>query len=79
MRIHDFLTDQGAYVHTHYDEEWEDNGDGESGPMVTYSPAYDEYAGETCYFIAQGGQLVDCFPRDIAQEAAFDKFMEGEL
>lgn len=55
---HDDLVDEGAYIHTRHPEQCGDNGDGESGPMPWYEPAWDEYNGDshTLYFC--GGVLV---------------------
>lgn len=47
FQLHRFLTDQGAFIHTHHPEDFEDTGDGESGPHLSGHPAYDEYAGES--------------------------------
>lgn len=78
---HEFLTEDGMYVHTHYDEEFEDRGGPESGPLVDYSPAYDEYAGESHYLIVEGGVIVHTIPRNIRYEEEFDDYfgkMTGE-
>jgi hypothetical protein len=48
---HTLLTDQGAYVHTHFDDTFEDVGDAENGPELTGGPAFDEYSGESHYLI----------------------------
>lgn len=55
---HRMLTDQGAYVHTHYPDSWEDIGDAENGPQVVGGPAYDEYSGDSDYFIIDPSGLI---------------------
>lgn len=72
MNAHEFLTNEGMYVHTHHEEEWEERGDGETGPMVSHSPAYDEYSGESHYFFAENGVVVWFEPRDIRFEEAME-------
>ena len=56
---HNFLTDQGAYVHTHYDAEFEDVGGPESGPMIYGHDAFDVYSGDSHEIIIQYGLLQD--------------------
>ena len=65
---HDFLVDEGAYIWTHFDEDVEDRGGPESGPMVDVTSAYDQYAGETDIIFFESGKLVHREPRDIAFE-----------
>lgn len=56
---HDFLTDQGSYVHTHIDAEFDD-GDPENGPVdCNGHPEYDVYEGDSHDLILQHGLLVD--------------------
>lgn len=72
--IHQFLTEDGMYVHTHYDEEIEETGDAESGPRLYYSPEYDEYAGESHYIFIERGVVLEIIPRDIYYEERFENF-----
>lgn len=52
---HEFLIELG-YSHSRIPEECYDSGDGESGPMISYQPAYDEYEldNETVYLYDDG-------------------------
>lgn len=59
LRLHHLLTDQGACVHVHYPESFEDVGDAENGPELVGGPAYDEYSCDSHSFIVDGtGQIV---------------------
>lgn len=49
--LHRLLTDQGACIHTHHPESFEDTGDAESGPCLEGGPAYDEYTSDSHYMI----------------------------
>ena len=42
MSTHNKLIELG-FTHTHYDDSLEDVGDGESGPMISGGPEFDEY------------------------------------
>lgn len=56
---HDFLIDQGCYVHTHIEAEFDD-GDPENGPgSYGGHPEYDVYEGDSYDLILQHGLLVD--------------------
>jgi hypothetical protein len=55
---HNFLTDQGAYVHTHIDADFDD-GDPENGPGASGYDEYDLYEGDSHDLIFQHGMLVD--------------------
>lgn len=55
---HEFLTNEGAYVHEHYDAEFDD-GDAESGPGTWGHDEYDVYSGESHDIIFQHGRHVD--------------------
>lgn len=70
---HDDLTDQGCFVHTHYDECTSDEGDVESGPMVQYSPAYDIYEGDSHRLIFVNG----CLEHREAINWDEERFFEG--
>lgn len=56
---HNFLTDQGAYVHLHITAEWEDVGGPESGPVIVGHEAFDIYSGDSHEFVVQDGLIVD--------------------
>lgn len=51
FNLHRLLTDQGACVHVHYPDSFEDVGDAENGPELTGGPAYDEYTCDSHTFI----------------------------
>jgi hypothetical protein len=55
---HDFLTDEGAYVHSHVEADCDD-GDVENGPNGGGAPAFDLYEGESHDIIMQDGLIVD--------------------
>lgn len=57
MTAHAFLTDQGCYVHTHIDADFDD-GDAENGPGDTGNPPYDLYEGDSHDLILERGLLV---------------------
>jgi hypothetical protein len=44
---HRMLTDQGAFVHEHNPETFEDVGDAENGPQLVGGPAFDCYEGDS--------------------------------
>lgn len=63
--LHRMLTDQGACVHEHEPDTFEDVGDAESGPELTGGPAYDRYTSESHEFIIDGtGTIVFSAPID---------------
>jgi len=69
LDAHDHMIALGAR-HTHYDADWEDTGDAESGPMLRGGPAYDEYEfDEFRVYIDHEGHVSDQIARDFAQEA----------
>jgi hypothetical protein len=74
--IHEFLLSVG-YVHSHEDEDYEDCGNVESGPMIRYQPAYDVYTSEEDEIFMCDG-FVDRQIRDHELEAAMAKW-EAEL
>jgi len=68
---HDFLTDQGCYVHTHFDADFDD-GDPENGPGTSGHDEYDLYEGDSHDIILQRGRLVDQVLIDWAQVRFFE-------
>jgi hypothetical protein len=62
-QAHEFLTDQGAYVHTHVEADFDD-GDAENGPGVGGHDAYDLYEGDSHDIIFQRGRIMDLIPID---------------
>lgn len=56
---HNFLTDEGAYVHQHIAAEFYDAGGPESGPMIYGHEAFDVYSGDSHEIIVVRGLLVD--------------------
>lgn len=57
--LHELLTDQGAYIHEHYPDSFEDIGGAESGPKLVGGPAFDAYSGESHDFIVdESGKIV---------------------
>lgn len=54
---HEYLIELG-FVHSHVPEEWEDVGDGETGPMICGHGAFDEYTNdqdnEVIYILPDG-------------------------
>jgi len=68
LDAHDHMIALGAR-HTHYDADWEDTGDTESGPMLRGGPAYDEYEFEDCrVYIDHEGHVSDQIARDLEAE-----------
>ena len=62
---HRMLTDQGACVHEHYSETYEDIGDAENGPQLSGGPAFDKYFGDSHEFIIDHtGRIVASFGID---------------
>lgn len=59
---HNFLTDQGACVHTHIAADFYDAGGPESGPMIHGHDAFDVYSGDSHEIIIQYGLLQDMQP-----------------
>lgn len=56
--LHDLLTDQGAYIHTRIEADFDD-GDVENGPGSWGHDAYDLYEGDSHDIIVQNGLIVD--------------------
>jgi hypothetical protein len=72
--IHEFLLSVG-YVHHHEDEDYEDVGNVESGPMIHHQPAYDVYTSdEDEIFMCDG--FVDRQIRDPELEKAIREWEE---
>lgn len=55
---HEFLTDQGCYIHTHVDADFDD-GDPENGPGSFGHDEYDLYEGDSHDIVLRRGLLVD--------------------
>ncbi len=67
--VHQCLTELG-FTHTHHMEDFEDDGDGESGPHLTGGPAFDEYEDASERIIVDHhGMVVSREDRDLAFEA----------
>jgi hypothetical protein len=63
-----------GFEYTHYEDSFEDDGDGESGPHLIGAPAYDEYRNERVYMIVDTeGKLIHCIKRDLEMEKFIDK------
>ena len=46
-----------GYQHHHFDADWEETGTGETGPMPSGSPGYDEYLGpDEVVYIGENGE-----------------------
>ena len=73
MTLHEELTAAG-YTHVHYAEDWVDYGNGETGPMVHATEAYDEYENATETVYVEDGVEVAREPRDLALEAFVASF-----
>jgi hypothetical protein len=58
MTLHELLTDQGAYIHSHIEADFDD-GDPENGPGSYGHDAYDLYEGDSHDIIVQRGLIVD--------------------
>lgn len=58
MTAHEFLTDEGSYIHTHIDAGFDD-GDPENGPSGEGHDEYDVYEGDSHVIILQRGLWVD--------------------
>lgn len=68
--IHSNLIALG-YVHTHYEESYEDVGTPESGPELAGGPEFDEYESDTDRIIIDHeGRFGHHEMRDLAQEEA---------
>lgn len=69
MTAHDFLTDEGAYVHEHVPESWYDGSDPENGPEdLQGGPAFDVYSGDSHDIFIQDGLIVHMSLRDFNEE-----------
>jgi hypothetical protein len=76
--IHAHLVELG-YERTWYEDSFEDDGDGESGPHLIGGPAYEEYASATDYiFFVEGGHFAHYQLRDLEMEKFVDQMMEGQ-
>jgi hypothetical protein len=71
--IHAHLVGLG-FTHTHYDADWEDTGDGETGPMLEGHPGFDEYEDATDRIIIDHhGKFADHEKRDLEFEKYCDE------
>lgn len=75
MTAHEFLTDQGAYVHSHIDADVDD-GDLENGPGFVGNDEFDLYQGDSHDIIIQRGLLVDMVLMDLSLDRFFQSLME---
>lgn len=69
---HEFLTDQGAYVHTHIEAVFDD-GDPENGPGTGGCDAYDVYGGDSHDIVIQCGKIVGVHPIDWDEYRFFER------
>ena len=75
---HAALLPQG-FVHTHYEADYHDDGDAESGPHLAGDPGFDAYRSENeLIIIDEDGTLVSREPIDLEFEAWVDK-MASEI
>lgn len=59
-----------GYAHTHHAPEVEDRGGPESGPMISFFPAFDEYeTADHRIIVDHEGHVVDAADRDLEWEA----------
>lgn len=70
---HELLTDEGCYTHVHYEADFDD-GDAENGPGSGGHDEYDEYNGDSHYFIFQRGNLVHSGLIDWDEVRFFEQF-----
>lgn len=71
---HEFLTANG-YSYQHFNDEVSDSGYAETGPMVVYHPAYDEYKSDEDYVrILEDGTAHFEF-----RDAAFENWVENQI
>lgn len=76
--IHAALLAEG-FAFTPHEADFEDDGDGESGPHLTGGPAWDEYeSDDERIVVAHNGAVVHREPRDLAFEAWVEKQAGGE-
>ena len=75
-QAHNFLTDQGCYVHSHIDADFDD-GDAENGPGSGGHDEYDRYEGDSHDIILQHGLWVDTALIDWDQVRFFESFSDG--
>jgi len=62
--IHEHLLAQG-YEHHQYPADWEDVGNGESGPMLSGGPAWDYYGnGKDFLAVSEKGEVNGPYPED---------------
>ena len=66
---HEYLLSLG-YSHTYHEADFEDTGNGESGPMVTGWSGYDEYTGPDEYIFISDQGNTDYGLRDLEAEKA---------
>lgn len=71
-QLHAELTAQG-YTYIHHEAECIDDGDGESGPMPRFTPAYDEYVGATEYVYVCDDGLTHREARNLKLEKWFEQ------
>jgi hypothetical protein len=58
-----------GFEHVHVEAHIEDRGDGESGPMIDYDPAFDEYTcGDEYLVIDEDGIVHGFFQWDVMGE-----------
>lgn len=74
FNLHRLLTDQGACVHVHYPDSFEDVGDAENGPELTGGPAYDEYTCDSHTFIVDS---TGCIVFTASIDWDFERFAAG--
>ncbi|MBY0561504.1 hypothetical protein [Hyphomicrobium sp.] len=72
VALHQHLTRLG-YRHRRVDAQFEDRGNGESGPMISTFPAYDEYKSFDEYVFATAEGRIEVEPRDQHFEAWVDQ------
>lgn len=72
--LHEHLLAHG-YEHQRVEADWEDHGDGETGPMVSGGPAYDLYLGSDEMVFATEEGVLDRVARDLD----FEKWLEGQV
>lgn len=70
--LHELLTDQGAYIHTHIEADFDD-GDAENGPGPYGHGPFDLYEGDSHDIIVENGLIVNM----IAIDWDLARFFEG--
>jgi hypothetical protein len=61
LALHDYLLTLGA-THEHVAEDWEDDGDAESGPHLTGHPAFDLYTLDDVEYVVTADGTVERQP-----------------